>query len=387
MNTCKYCNDPYDKDSEHVFPKGLGGEDVYVDFVCSDCNGKFSNLEGELFQKSFLGLERSIQEIEGYKKKGKPSPFKPSFLLTQDPTNKTVYEIGQHGKMITYLLPQLFVFNNEFYLDAESDDAKEKLNTAYKSWRLKSLRLVESVDIKEGGLANNYFQVKYDKDSTRYDLETIKEQIKVKNEIRIDYLADNRSLYEFLTPRLFLDERDPRSPRLRVRSQNQKQAFDFILQLLKYTEKGVEIFPFPDKDLKNTITYVGQNFDVRKFERALVKIGLNSLMHYFPKSKESKALTPLFNFVNGGIGSIQAKVGEKSALLDSIPNTHNIFFQQSEDHLQLRISLFNGQFVFIIVIPDLSVLPKNSFNRLSIDYKNRINKLDGQIETAKSLIK
>jgi 5-methylcytosine-specific restriction endonuclease McrA len=51
MNTCKYCGVKYDKNTEHVFPFGLGGEDTYANFVCTVCNNEFSGLERELYQK------------------------------------------------------------------------------------------------------------------------------------------------------------------------------------------------------------------------------------------------------------------------------------------------------------------------------------------------
>ena len=110
MNKCIYCDNEYDKNSEHVFPKGLGGEDEYCKFVCNDCNTRLSKFETELIQKSPISIERSIQELDGYNSlPEKAGQFKPQSLLFKDPETNIVYECGQYGKMNVYLLPQILL--------------------------------------------------------------------------------------------------------------------------------------------------------------------------------------------------------------------------------------------------------------------------------------
>jgi hypothetical protein len=50
LKTCIYCENVYEKDTEHVFPHGLGGQKLFINCVCADCNRYFSGLERELYQ-------------------------------------------------------------------------------------------------------------------------------------------------------------------------------------------------------------------------------------------------------------------------------------------------------------------------------------------------
>lgn len=60
--TCFYCSNSYTtKDSEHVFPDGLGGENKMMSCICWDCNQKFSPLENELISKSFISFFRAAE--------------------------------------------------------------------------------------------------------------------------------------------------------------------------------------------------------------------------------------------------------------------------------------------------------------------------------------
>ena len=385
LNNCIYCKNEYQKDTEHVFPKGLGGQDIYVDFVCLPCNKAFSKLEGELIQKSILGLERSIQGVEGYKKKGKISPFKPTFLLTYDPTHQIVFEIGQHGEMKTYLLPQLIKIKDGYYIEADSNESLERFNKAIKKWKNNSLKMVEASAIREGGLVDSYLIVAPHSNDKTYLIKSVSENLKIKDEIRIDYLSEEHSLFSKLSPRLFLDERDPRNPRLKIRSKNKQQALTFITELLNRIDKNETFYPFPNKNLKEAVTYVSQTFDIRKFERAIVKIVLNCIMHYFPHSKKSVALKPILEYVSDGKTNIIAELGTKSELTDSDLNSHNLFFKQQKNNLSCRVSFFNGTVVYKLRIENLEIMKIDTFSRLVIDYKNRLNKFENHAETLISL--
>ena len=92
---CVYCNINPVKNSDHVFPKSLGGENIYMDCVCDKCNNKFSKIERELFQKSIIGLMRSAEGVEGYSKnKRRPAPLKFPEIFQHDKEEKVVYEVG-----------------------------------------------------------------------------------------------------------------------------------------------------------------------------------------------------------------------------------------------------------------------------------------------------
>jgi hypothetical protein len=66
--------------------------------------------------------------------------------------------------------------------------------------------------------------------------------------------------------------------------------------------------------------------------------------------------------------------------MDSKPDMHNIFFSQQIGGLGINVSLFNGQMAFRFHIPDLKILKVNEYNRLLIDYKNRKNIFQNQIQ-------
>ena len=91
---CAYCNVNPPSNSEHVFPKGLGGENIYMDCVCNHCNNEFSLIERELFQKSFVAIMRSTEGIEGYSKnKRRRAPLKFPEIFQYVEADNVVYEI------------------------------------------------------------------------------------------------------------------------------------------------------------------------------------------------------------------------------------------------------------------------------------------------------
>jgi hypothetical protein len=87
--TCIYCNNEYLKNTDHVFHSGLGGENIFIDCVCLNCNNKFSNLEGHLMQKSPIGM---IRVFEGVKLESKKTlAFKAPVLIDLDEETEIVY--------------------------------------------------------------------------------------------------------------------------------------------------------------------------------------------------------------------------------------------------------------------------------------------------------
>src|SRR5688572_28277704 len=83
---CRYCQNGYIEDGrEHVFPKGMGGQDIFMDNVCGACNKKFSDYERALMRDSPIAFMRSVEGVEGYKRSNIPSgAFLAPILLTFD---------------------------------------------------------------------------------------------------------------------------------------------------------------------------------------------------------------------------------------------------------------------------------------------------------------
>jgi len=121
VSICFYCKNSYTGNEEHVFPNGLGGQKLYIDCVCQQCNNYFSKLEGELYQKSPIALIRSTEGVESYtKRSAAPAPFKAPILLIQDEVFGIIYEVGQYHPMKTFIRTQIIFFEGQYYLEGRS---------------------------------------------------------------------------------------------------------------------------------------------------------------------------------------------------------------------------------------------------------------------------
>ncbi|MEO9851895.1 MAG: HNH endonuclease [Reichenbachiella sp.] len=375
---CKYCENEYSENKEHVFPYGLGGENIYVDFVCNNCNNLFSRLEGELYQKSIISLMRSAEGIEGYKPtKSKPSPLKASLCLILDKENGIIYEGGQFQEFQIYLRPQVIDIEGKYYAEGSSNKDIEKLARQFHKWKKTSLRAINGSKIQKG-YVKEYFECEME--GGEFEIKSIKGSLKVKSEIRIDVLPKSNNLHDILTARLFLDDRDPKNNRLRIRAQSVKQAIEFLKGFLDFTSVKRTLNCYPQKNLDDSIITIGLNWDESKLERALAKIGLNCLMHYFPESRNSDKINSLLEFVFSGTSQMKGQLINRNTIIDSNPKTHNLLFFQSKTNFSIRISLFNGSFTFVISIPELELIKEGTYRRLVVDYKNRINKFEDQSE-------
>lgn len=164
---CIYCQEPYEKDTEHVFPHGLGGENIFIDCVCRGCNSKFSGLEGELYQKSPISLMRSIAGVKGYKKKnGNNSYFKAPILLTYDEQNKIVYEVSQHNEMKIQLKSQIIDIKSKFYLEGSDEKNILLFLKNIKKWKNESLIAVIRFPYNNN---ENFECVKFFKENTQIE--------------------------------------------------------------------------------------------------------------------------------------------------------------------------------------------------------------------------
>lgn len=369
---CIYCQEPYEKDTEHVFPHGLGGENIFIDCVCYDCNSKFSGLEGELYQKSPVSLMRSIESIKGYKKKnGNNSYFKAPILLTYDEQNKIVYEISQHDKMEIHLKSQIIDIKGKFYLEGNDEKNILLFLKNIKQWKSKNLIAITKLPNSQ---ENTFEYVKFHKKDQDVEYQLYNSVEVSKDCLLIEDFSENHELFSVLNPRIFFDD----NQKIRVRAKTIGEGISFLNNLLKFTLEP-KIFKSFNKILNdNGIVYVGLNFHGTKLERAVVKITLNCLFHYFPESRKINAIKNYILFVNNGNTKIKLNIEAIDSLFDTNKNTHNIFFHQFNDSLKLRFSLFNGEIIFSYIIPGIKILGNNDYCRIVIDYKNRINRFENR---------
>ena len=139
---CFYCQKNYLKDTEHVFPDGLGGEKVYMDCVCVNCNNEFSKLERELYQKGIPALIRSVEGVSSYKQKNKINYFKAQALLVLDEKNKIVYEVNQNDKFKISLKSQVLRIGGRFYIEGSDQKDMDRLIKLFRNWKRENQKLI-----------------------------------------------------------------------------------------------------------------------------------------------------------------------------------------------------------------------------------------------------
>jgi hypothetical protein len=141
--------------------------------------------------------------------------------------------------------------------------------------------------------------------------------------------------------------------------------------LLDYCAFGSSHFKSFSQEKSKEAIKISMQFDVVKMQQALVKIGLNSLMHYYPETKYSDLLTPAKEFVLNEV-PLKTVIDQKIELLDTNPKLHTILFHQLEKGLLLRTSLFGGGFVYSTLIENLKLFPSHGqFSAVEIDFKER----------------
>lgn len=366
---CRYCDKFYhEKDSEHVFPLGLGGQDIFMDCVCKTCNNSFSDLETELLQNSPIAFMRSVEGL---------SKFNAPVQLLLDEKLKIVIEVGQLKGIQIYPRPQLMIINDKYRVLGDAKEIEE-FSEMLKKWKeTNNLKVITEYPDESGKVS--YVQFKREND--HFSINKNEAQFKITDEITIRLLDKTDSNYDYLTPRLFVDDRNPKKKKkkLKIRAKSQADAIDFIKNYLNFELANKETNdPVENYTYKTPEISVGIGFSESKVERALVKIGLNCLMYYFPNAKNEPSIDECISYVKTGSRLIQARVEEKNNIKDSQENTHNVFFCQMDNSVDIRLSLFNGKFVYGFFIPSLCVLKPNEYSRLVIDYNKRVNKFENK---------
>lgn len=360
---CVYCNINPVGNSEHVFPKSLGGENIYMDCVCDVCNNKFSIIERELFQKSIIGLMRSSEGVEGYSKnKRRPAPLKFPEIFQHEKEDKIVYEVGVHNGWKPYMRPQFIRVGEKIYSEAPTKEEMIEFINAFNEWRNSNLVMVTKFPSKKG---EQYKAVKFLLENGKFKTEKTTLN-KVKKEI-IHYclMKDNDEFKDNFEPRLFFDD----SAKLIARSRSIEEGISFVEDLLNYCNCDAAHFnSFSEKHTKKPIR-VSIKFDIDKMQQALVKIGLNCLMHYHPETKYNELLKPAKDYVLNQT-PIRTAIDRKIDLLDTRPDMHSVLFYQLKEGLMIRTSLFGGSFTYSFLIEAFNLFPRHGqFSGLEVNFK------------------
>lgn len=203
---------------------------------------------------------------------------------------------------------------------------------------------------------------------------------KIKNTIQIHDFPESHELFDSLSPRLYFDD----NQNIKVRAKTILEGLNFLHDFLKYTIEPRVFKSFSPILNDNGVVYVGQSFLGDRLERAVVKITLNILFHYFPNTRANTALKNHIDFVNNGSPRIVVSIEEKNDLMDSNNKTHNVFIHQFKDNIRMCLSLFNGQMIFNHIIPRLKILKHNEYYRFVNDYKGRKNRFESRNDMLKS---
>jgi len=361
---CIYCTNTYQKNGEHVFPYGLGGQDIFMDCVCGVCNNYFSGLERELYQKSPVGLMRSTYGIEGYNPNPiNPAPFKAPILVCLDKKNKHVFEVGHYAKMNIGLRPQMYYHRDRYYVEGDHQGNAELFASAFSNWKANNSILTARVK-------DEIAMVKFELVGGKYQRKILSGKQFTKKTIQFCTLPQDHRLFDELSPRLFIDD----DKKLKIRAKSFTEAQDFLEAVLLDIQTNNRYTSLPDIQLDEPTIEVGFSFNAFKLEQALVKIGLNCLTHCYPVTKTSPAIKPHIDFVMGKeLNDIRRSKEEKDQIRDSMDGHHNIFFAQVEQKVNVRISLFNGMFVFSFWIENLSIMKPINYSRLLINYSDRLH--------------
>lgn len=361
--TCRYCQKEYLKDGrEHVFPKGMGGPNVFMDNVCAECNKKFSDYERALMRDSPVALMRSVEGVEGYRKSGRPSgTFSAPILFSFDPSTNVVYEVGQRHPLQNFVRPQITLIRGVFYIDGENDEAVQKFVTKLNHWK-KDCRCIVVKIVSDDTASLQW--IEFTDTGSQFTYSVSQSVTNKADAIKIDLLRSDYELYPHLTPRIFLNDLGE----LWIRARTLDEATSFLAALMNYTREKIWMDKY-SLDFNHPVIYVGQSFNNLQFSQGLIKVGLNCLMHFYPSIRDSDALNPCITFVMTGKEGTEIDLDEKDNLKDSTEGAHNIFFQQTTHGMNIRISFFNGVGgAFSFYVLGLMVLRPDEFNRLVVDY-------------------
>src|SRR6218665_3844080 len=258
-SNCAYCEINLAGDSDHVFPKGLGGEDICMDCVCETCNNSFSKIERELLQKSPVGLMRSAEGIEGYSKnKTRPASLKHQTFYF-DEKDKIVYEVEVYNGFKSHIRPQIIKVGDNICAAVPSQEGLETLKKAFKDWRNENLIMVTKYPSKEGG---NYEAVKFLLKENKYVAEKIelsKAELGNKKFIYYSLMNDPDEIKEYFQPRMFFND-SGKPDKLVVRSRNLEEGIQFVIDLLNSRNQETKNFSYSKKH-ENPKIFVSTQFN------------------------------------------------------------------------------------------------------------------------------
>lgn len=357
---CCYCNKKQAGNTEHVFPNGLGAENVRMNCVCEDCNNYFSRLERELYQKSFLSIFRLNNELSGYNKLSELSFYE---MLSFDEKNKIALEVGYTKGLSPYIKAQVFEKENKFWTDGEKPDM-ELLKKVLGNWIQKSSKVIY---FEERERKYVLFKIT----SKHISFQLAPEIEKANNCIEIRIISKEYKHYEDFTTRIFLDKK--KSKKLVIRAKSNNIGMNYLNTLLKtIVNQPTLLESYPNRKIKTGT--LKTSFNHRFASKAIVKIGLNCLMHYYPSNTSHPGLKDAKKFVLNDNDKFNIIAPKKiDGLDDNLSNVHYVQLYQFEERLDFRIGLFSSAHIYGFTIPGIKIMTTGNISNLLINYTEKQN--------------
>jgi hypothetical protein len=266
-----------------------------------------------------------------------------------------------------FIRPQIIFKNDNFYVEASDELNRQEFAKVFQKWLKNNLRVITSAPKTKGG-ETEFLQ--FEKVDARFEFDSKLEYLKVKDEIRVDVLNSDHELFPHLEPRLFVDDDD----RLRIRARSVIEATTFIKGFLNRILESRPLTSYgPEKIIKNPSISVGFGFDVVKLERALVKIVVNCLAHYYPGVRAHPSLKGSIEFVNRGDHTLISPFGKCKISLRSPQDSHAMLISQVDENVVVNLHLFNDTMFYELALNELVLLSNFEHNRLVVRFKERKN--------------
>ena len=364
---CAYCGSNPPSHSEHVFPASLGGEDLYMDCVCDQCNSDFSKLETQLIAKSPIAMMKSSAEVEGYRRKQHwrfAIKYPEMFLL--DTAKHAIFEVGLHSKFHPYLRTQILRIDGDIHVLSSSKDEAEDFTALMLKWRSVNYPVCTRLPSTNDDLFEvTSFERLGDSFSRHISMVD-----SVKDAVVLYLLSGGHedSIAADFEPRLFIDDQR----RLLMRARTVEDGLLLVEAILSKMDAGLPITSLNGYvPPKSEWIKLRMQFDPIKAQRAATKIALNALMYYMPRTQYDPMLAPAKTYVLNG-SPFNGGLADKNEALDENATTHQVVFMQHPEGVMVRLMFFSHM-AYTFAIPGLRILTPGEGCGLVVDYEKKKN--------------
>lgn len=275
---CIYCKGSGPFNKEHVFPKGMGGDDLdflLINVVCESCNSKFSKLEASFMRSSPLALSRLINQTASRGNHKSPQ-FNTTTNFVHDPESNSLLEATYETGLKAILLPQLIF--KESHLSFHATNAKELIKFIDKLKSLLEPSTVEVARKKLGPKPNQFIIETYTwTDKSYINTSSRLQSTQPKNVIWLEIYEEKQTQPE-RTPfetRIYHRKQGEIALKSITETNTSKNLKDARL----YMHDGLKIETATIRDIEKPLTHVEFTSNISEGDRAFAKIGINFLAH------------------------------------------------------------------------------------------------------------